>query len=298
MQIEMGQRMHLEQQLVQQLREELRLKLGDFERQILDKVKFQNVDLSSPSSRYHIDMLRALIVRASEDEHSLLGKIVTDSGATEKDIQQVIVESFNQADISFGIGQKRNVDRIVLVMENGMVAEMTVSLDKEYVTDASASPSLREAAILSGRDQDRVWSVQQCYGSTVLEDKEGIRGIVCKEFLEGEMLANLLTDIEDAVARYGEDHLRNVARSVGKMIANALTEFGGVPEDSHSLNIIVTHPEGKDVQTRYCDVEGIRKDQKGITHELKMLKAEFGKFAEDFITSLREDYKGEVSLAS
>lgn len=288
------QRMELSQRLLLELQQELALKLGQFEKQILDKVKLPDIDLDDDDSQYHIDMLRALVVRG-EDEQSLLGRITAEAGMTEKDIQRIRVESFRQEDVSFDIGTQRNVDLVTLEIEGGKEAVMTVSMDREEVEDIVDSPSYSEYEAISDVDSEKSWCVQDVYGFTEVESAEGVRGLICKEFLPGQMLEDILIEAQVDPESVREGLIETLAAQAGRMIANALQELGGVPTDSNGLNIIVPIAEITDkTRLRYCDVEDIRTDAKGLKHEITLLKKQFGKFGDAFMQAIREHYKGDL----
>lgn len=281
-------------QLVQQLRQELGKTLGKFEGQILDMVEFVDIDLDEPQSQYHLDMLRTLLVRESEEQNSLLGDVVAKRGLTEKEIQKITVESYKMEDLGFDIGTKRNVDLVKLVFEDGKELIMTVSMDKAALSDLAFSPSTIEANTLGRVNNPSAWCVQQYFGYRVSEDKEGKKGIVCKEYLPGHMLANYTFDVEMTVEQYGQETMIGIARAVGEMARNALDTLGGIPVDSNPYNIILYQTEEERLYTRYCDVEGIRADEKGIKHELGLLRQQFGSYARYFDEGMNSTIKSPL----
>ncbi len=59
---------HLEQknELLLCLQQEIGLRIGKLEKQIVEKVNFIDIDFANENTQYHIDMLRELIVKESE----------------------------------------------------------------------------------------------------------------------------------------------------------------------------------------------------------------------------------------
>lgn len=283
------QEMDLKQTMTMRL--ELGHHIGEFEHQIIDKTEFIDIDINSEDSIYHVDMLGGLIVRNSEEEDSLLGGIVRNNNESIKDIEKIVVESFDFQEIDFDLGTKRNVDLVTLIHDGGQKFIMTVSIDKIVRENIKDSPSYKEAEVLRNADPSTAWSVQKYFGYHTIHyaDYDETKGLVCKEFLPGQMVANLTNDIERAVEEYGEGTMKNTARAIGKMLANALDEFGGIPIDSNTLNIIVLETESGEITARYCDVEGIQQDDKGMRHELQLLMKEFGMFGAEILQSLKEN---------
>ena len=290
MRMELRQGMQLKQLL--ELRERLEQRVGDFERQILEKVELIDIDLDK--SPYHIDMLQSLLVRESEEHDSLLGSIIKKKELTKMPIQKIIVESFNMEDIGLDLGTKRNVDAVTLVFEDDKQFSMTVSLDKDAVSEEGDSASYKEAAIPQQTDATASWSVQEYYGSQVLRDESGVRTLICKEFLDGQMLGNLTSEIFPAMTEEEKARMSRIAYAVGKMIANALTTLSGIPRDSNGLNIIIKESAGDVFTARYCDVEEIQKTPQALSKELKLLYRDFGEFGDEMLRGIREHYTGEL----
>jgi hypothetical protein len=277
------------------LRRELEQVLGPVERQILSKVELRNIDPDEEDQAYHLDILRGLIQADEELGASLIGHMLRETGLTPEEISRILIEKFRLEDISFGIGTKRNVDRIIMELTDNRVAAMTASLDVEPVEDLDNSPSYQEAMTLEHIDTKRAWCVQEYYGYTTLKDRRGERVLICKEFIPGQMLANATVDLEMGEERLGRKFLSDAAYAVGKMAANALTELGGLPRDSHPMNIIIDEDTNGNVIARYCDVEEIRRDALGIGGELRLLQAELGPYAKDFLRGLTEHFSGDLT---
>lgn len=45
--------------------------------------------MNEPENEYHLEMLRSIVIRETEQQNSLIGQIVAQSGLTEKDIQKI-----------------------------------------------------------------------------------------------------------------------------------------------------------------------------------------------------------------
>ncbi len=200
----------------------------------------------------------------------------------------MVVESFDQADISFSIGTKRNVDRVYIILKDGREAVMTVSLDIDSYQRIEDSPSYQEKTVLEKNNFERAWSVQRYYGGkTVLLENKRKKFLICKEFLHGSMLANYLDD-------EGDEQLKmDTAVATGKMIANTLTKLNGIVVDSNPLNIIIIENDGK-MLARYCDVERIECDPRSIALEVKRLGADFKGQETTLVNSIRQHYQGDL----
>lgn len=203
----------------------------------------------------------------------------------EGQIASLVVEQFKQEDISHQIGTKRNVDCVRIVLKDRAPITATLSLDREAVEEVDDSPSFQEAESLASVDGDDAWCVQRFYGLRILEHVDGKRGLICKEFLDGDMLASVLPLIAVAQDEHAQS-IRELARCTGALFANALHELGGVPKDSHPMNVILTETPDGDIRARFCDVEEIRTDAEGIRRELALMRKEFGKFGEDFMDAV------------
>lgn len=292
MRLEMGlghsleMRQQLNQELLLRLYPELSQHVGHVERQIMDKVHFSNFEPEEEGPRrYHLEMLRELILRTSETEHSIATSIMAKHGMNAERLKAVIVESFDQEDVSFDIGTKRNVDLMAMVFDDESSLAMTTSLDKEPVAREIDSPSLQEAAILRQVNPKAAWSLQEYLADSVVQDERGTRGFIVKEFLPGDMLGNILP-----MGEVGPEqlvYLKKVALATGRMIANARKNLGGVPKDSNELNIIISQDEENPL-ARYCDVEGVVRDAAGIKHEIGVLREKFGPAVAELDQGLRE----------
>ena len=109
------------------------------------------------------------------------------------------------------IGTKRNVDVITIVFEDGKELTLTVSLDKEAVDSIEKSPSYQEAQTLRQKGAGDTWAVQKYYGMEKVEDKEGLRVAICKEFLDGPMLANATTAIDPYMSEEEQARAKRLA---------------------------------------------------------------------------------------
>ncbi|OGY91288.1 MAG: hypothetical protein A3B31_00845 [Candidatus Komeilibacteria bacterium RIFCSPLOWO2_01_FULL_53_11] len=288
----LGVSLELRQAQLIKLEQRLSQKTGKFEKQLLKKIELIDIDLDE--SPYHVDMLGVLVVRESEEKKSLIGSIVEKSELSDKPIQKIIVERFSMEDISLDIGTKRNVDVITIVFEDGKELTLTVSLDKEAVDSIEKSPSYQEAQTLRQKGAGDTWAVQKYYGMEKVEDKEGLRVAICKEFLDGPMLANATTAIDPYMSEEEQARAKRLAYATGRMVANTLTQLGGVPKDSNPLNIIIIREDTADEHTRYCDVEGIVTDEEGIRSELDRLKNEFKEYGGELFRGINEHYDGAL----
>ena len=222
-------------------------------------------------------------------------QIILESGLTDKPIERIIVENFQASDVSLDVGTKRDVDKFVVKFEGGAEMVMTVSLDKQSVAKKYQSPSLQETSVLEKvRHHDIAWSVQRWLGSTFIEDKDGTRGLICKEFIPGFMLANYTSDVAMAIDAYGLEAMRQLAYAVGRMVANVLVTLGGIPIDSNGLNIIVTEDSDGSPRTRYCDVEMLRTSKKDIKKEIGLIKRELAELGAEFVKGLKKNYSGNL----
>ncbi|OGI94141.1 hypothetical protein A3A07_00890 [Candidatus Nomurabacteria bacterium RIFCSPLOWO2_01_FULL_41_52] len=286
----------LEQRISARLLIELRQDVGKFEKQILKKVEFVGIDPEEPESQYHYEVLGTLVLRASEDRESLLGQIVRENYIDIEDVQKVMVESFELQDIDLDLGTKRNVDLITLVLKDEKEFSVTVSIDKHATHDIHQSPSFQESQALSNIDTGKAWAVQRFLGYKTIEDSvDGkFKGLICKEFIPGEVLGNVTADIELSKETHGEAAMKKLAYAVGKMFANCLNEFGGVPRDSNSLNIIIVNSNLENPVTRFCDVEEVRRDEAGIKLELRLMVAEFEEFGNEVTRGIKDNLSEEL----
>src|SRR3989344_4396264 len=120
------------------------------------------------------------------------------------------------------------------------------------------------------------------------------KGLICKEFIPGEVLGNVTADIELSKETHGEAAMKKLAYAVGKMFANCLNEFGGVPRDSNSLNIIIVNSNLENPVTRFCDVEEVRRDEAGIKLELRLMVAEFEEFGNEVTRGIKDNLSEEL----
>ncbi|MBI2984137.1 MAG: hypothetical protein HYY50_00725 [Candidatus Kerfeldbacteria bacterium] len=130
MSIRLEARLEQAQRLVQRLEQRLKMHVGHLERQLLKKVEYVNVDFEDPRSRYHVEMLGEFVFKESEGQPSFASQVLEANGVVEDQLEKVIIESFEQEDISLDVGTKRNVDRALLVLADGKTIAVTLSLDK------------------------------------------------------------------------------------------------------------------------------------------------------------------------
>jgi hypothetical protein len=303
MKFEQRMTQRLEQEQALKIRQKLELKLdqkiGEFEKQVLEKVKF--VDINLGDQPYHADMLGMLLVRESEDETSLLGSVVETQGLSEKDIQEIIVETYQMKDVSFDIGTRRNVDIVTIILEDGTEFSMTVSLDKEAYKSPLDSPTYKEHETLKDQENSNVPAFQKLYGHTNSEDGGGFRSLICKEYIPGTMLENITHEI-DGLMEGDEgvvslENQRSVADATGRMIGATLRETGGIPSDSNGFNIIINDSEedpAHPYSARYCDTEELRIEEKGIVHELRLLKSDFKSLETEFLKAVRAEWPNSI----
>ena len=78
------------------------------------------------------------------------------------------------------------------------------------------------------------------------------------------------------------------------MIANTLTELGGIVADSNPFNIIIVAEEDGKILARYCDTERIERDPNSIALEIRRLGADFKECEPALISSIRNYYRGKL----
>jgi hypothetical protein len=229
-----------------------------------------------------------------------LGQIVRENYINIKNVQKVMVESFELQDIDLDLGTKRNVDLVTLILKDESELSITVSIDKYPTHDIHQSPSFQESQALSNIDTSKAWAVQRFFGYKTIEDSvDGrFKGLICKEFVPGEVLGNVTADLEIAKETHSEDAIKKLAYAVGKMFANCLNELGGVPRDSNSLNIIIVNSNLENPVTRFCDVEDVRRDDAGIRLELRLMVTEFGEFGREVVRGIKDNHHGKLKGAS
>ena len=273
--------MRLRQEL--SLRQENHLEFGPFEQRLLDTAEFRGINLDDPRNTYHRDILQGMLMRFEETKTSLIGQILQDQeNLSEQDLNAIHIESFGFEDIDLDVGTKRNVDKVTLKCNDHPDLVITASIDKERYRRQEDSPSMKETEILRMvKEPSLVWSVQRWYGSTLISDARGMRGIICKEYLPGVMLENFTLDIEETLLDNEPSVIADLAYQVGRTVANAKSGLGGMPTDSHPMNLIVDETDGG-IRVRYCDVEGIVVVQDKAEREIDLLRKKFGDFAKDF----------------
>ena len=297
MRLEQKNKQDLKQSLIFNLSCEIEQKLGKFEKQILEKVEFVDLALDLEESEYHIEMFKNLIMKESNDKDSLISLIVKSEYKNIVDIKKIIIESFTQGDTSFDLGMNRNVDLITIIFDDNQFFTTTISLDKEIFNDIKDSPSFKETQILKNIDSTKVWAVQKYLASIEINEKGKKKFLICKEYLEGQMLANIIVNLEISEQTYGRTNMEKLAYATGKTFSNILNELGGVPSDSNPLNLIVNDfMETKEIIVRYCDVEELRTKPIEIKHEINLMCNSFGSFAENFKKGISENYKGKKIL--
>lgn len=275
--------------LIVALHQDLVNKIGRFEGELLEKVEFANVDLDDPKNAYHIDVLKALVVKGLVDHESLVSGILKKFGLTKENIQQVIIESFTVEDIGLDIGTKRNVDLFRIILNDNKEVSFTVSVDKYGNENIENSPSISEAKTLKNIYTAKMQCVQKYFGHTAYIDSQGLsRGVICKEFLPGMMLGNYTADLQFAVEQMGAQAIKNIAYATGKMIGYSMKNLGGIPSDSNPLNIIIDQSADGEISARFCDVEALRTNNKDIEHETGALKNCFGRFQKDFLQGISD----------
>lgn len=250
----------------------------ELEKQIWSRTVFKDIDLKAPESSYHREMLRGLIYQRDHEEPSLIRKILTAKERGIGAIEEVVVEAIVAQDISFKVGTKRDVDRFTFRFQGGKEFEMTVSLDRYPYERTSDSASLAEAETL-GRFGKGVKVFQEFFGAGTIPCSGGRKGLICKEYLPGEMLSDLLARTQEESERVSAE------RAVVRMIQSAILEAKGLPVDSHGKNIILHTAQSKELAARFCDVEYLRQDYSGIQSEVERIACLFGKSADDFLKS-------------
>lgn len=251
------------------------------EKHIWQTTVFEEIDLNDPKHFYHKDMLRGLIYQKDPDQSSLIRQIFSRPDIVGKDIKRITAKSIVARDISHDLGTKRNVDRFSFQFSDGTEFHMTVSLDREPNWKATDSPSLCEAAALTSAKRP-VPGFQTYLGSLQLPTADGRKGLICKEFLPGFMLAKVTKDIEGFVAEHGQEKLKKVMNAVAFMMKETLETAGGLPVDSHAMNIILLEDKYGNISARYCDVEYIRGDASGIMNEVVENAKLFPGFEQEF----------------
>src|SRR3989344_3751281 len=251
---------------------EQRLKFGPLEEQLFELARFERINLKDPRNTYHTNLLYSLLMINDETNTSLVGQILIErEELTEEDIEAIVVESFGFSDIDLDLGTKRNVDKVILKCRGEKELVMTVSIDKRTYKRQDHSPSVHETDVLSKvRNSTLVWSVQKWFGTTIVKNSRGIRGIICKEFLPGVVLANFTNSVEATLVDHDEHVVEEIAFQTGRMAQNAIIGLGGFPVDSNSLNIIINQDDEGNVSARYCDVEGLITDPVAIKHQIQL----------------------------
>ncbi len=256
---------------------------------IQEKVVFKAIDIHRPENKYHQDMLKGLL-DAETDEVSLIRRVLKEKGLDHQTPERVVVESIVAEDISQGVGTKRNVDRFSFMFADGTEVIFTVSLDIEPFAKAADSPSLAEGRALDPTKRTLLTegysAVQQMYGSTVVRCEDGKRGLICKEYLPGKMLSEVLTEIRSQTG--SEEDLAILATEVGRCLARAMIELGGMPVDTHGANIIIQAIGERQFTARICDVEYTRSDHQGVMQEKNRVRQLLEPFPQSVEDGFRE----------
>lgn len=260
----------------------------ELEKSIWQHTQFKDIDIRDPNHRYHYDMLHGLIYQAEGEQSSLIRNILAHEDMLGSRLEHVIVEAVVVADISFNVGTKRNVDRFSFVFAGGKRIVMTVSLDREPADRASESASADEARTLSQLKQP-VPTFQAYFGSKTIPYESGKRTIICKEYLPGLTLCEVIRE-HDLLRDPGKAEMLSVVmRSVAMMVAITIRASKGMPVDSHFNNIIIAQTEAGEVSGRYCDVENLRTDHVGIRDEVFRCANIFGIHDQDFLGMVDEE---------
>ena len=279
------------------LLQNLTLRMGVFEQQIISNAEFvdgiqEKLEQSgNVENTMYYKILRSLIVRKSEKDISLVGEMALAAGICQGDVQKVIVEHFQMGELGYELGTKRYVVKIKLVLKGGKCMEASVSLDREATTEEEPSPSLEEAETLGDADPEKAWCLQRLLGYKVQPHGKKFLTIIAKEFLRGRMIFALGFTASGMPSQLpkGDRILAQVAYAVGKAVRNALGELGGIPNDSNPMNIIAIHDDSNGVHARWCDAEGLARDKRSIEHEIRLLRESMGPYAQKFDAGMEDD---------
>lgn len=291
MNLGMEQEMEMKQHLIEQIRLVMPMKLGPLENQLLDKVSFDSNTGDPEEGNPFYKILEALVIRRSSKDKTLIGQICKNVGILETDIKKIIVKNFEIADLGINFGTKRIVAKIILVDKIDRTLRATVSIDRNSCDPAGKySPSIQEAKTLKKIDPARTWSLQRLLGSKKIEDEEGIKGVIAKEFIPGRMLMDYGFLGEMGVApEAGNEYLAQICDSVGRAAKNCLETTGAIPTDSNPLNFIVGVDPNNGLHTRWCDTEGLISGSKNQRRQIELIKQTVGPYAAAFEQGLNAE---------
>lgn len=263
------------------------LQRNDFdydEWKIIEGLELGNIDLAEEKNIYQLQLIKALLERTQHG--SMLKSVLTQMGELPS-IAKIECRKMMVDDLGKNIGTKREVDLVTIIFKNGEKAEFTTSIDIASCYEDEETASEREAAnlhLLRNRD---VQGVQKLYGFRKIEVEDPYsedpknKVVICKEYLEGEMLEGYIMDIDHTVEQIGEEAFRRIAYLTGYTMQEAVTKSGFVVKDSNPLNFIVGEKNGE-IFVRYCDADTISNDQRETAIEFRLLRPRFGKYAADF----------------
>lgn len=226
---------------------------------LINKVSFKNIDLSSESGMIHVDMLAALLMKQENGEvffQNILDSINKDIESVEN-ILIVSAKEIEAESIDLDIGSNRRVDRFSCLFANGDKYEFTLSADLEKNLHDADSNSFVEKEIFSKEiGTDNPW-LQKYFGYIKKEIKEFSRHLIAKEYLPGKNIVQYFNEMPAAELSV-PDYIDVACETAYTMGGLYQRMDGQLLDDLKLENIIYNHenPDDSRPACRVCDHAG------------------------------------------
>lgn len=267
---------------------------------LISKIDFKNIDLSSEAAIIHINMLAALLTKQENNEiffQNILNEISKDLEL----VDNIVVASAKEVEaenIDLDIGSNRRVDWFRCFFTDGDIYEFTLSADLEKHQDDADSNSFVEKKIFSDPiGIDNPWL--QRYFSYIKKENRGTnQRFIAKEYLPGKNIVQYFNELDSG--KLGAADFIDVACETAYTIGALYKRMDGqLLNDLKLENIIYNYedPDGAKPACRICDHSGYYSDEvdrRSASQILSHLQSFMTLYYSKAIRSKSEDLRQDV----
>lgn len=269
------------------LEDEALLKYED----LISKVDFKNINLSSEAAKIHIEMLAALLTE-QDNEKVFFQNILNEINQDLNSVDNVIIVSAKEIQaeqIDLDIGTNRRVDRFYCSFADGANYEFTLSADLEkYKDDVSSNSFIEKKIFAEPLAVDNPW-LQKYFAYIKKESRGEEQRFIAKEYLPGKNIVQYFNESE-----LGEDiviQLIDVACETAYTMSGLYKRMDGeLLADLKLENIIYNYenPDGASPACRICDHAGYYDDEAAKRSSLQIL-AQISSFMSLYYSKTKKD---------
>ncbi len=247
--------------------------LADY-KDLISKVDFKNIDLSSEAGTIHVDMLSALLTEQKNGEiffQNILDVINKDLESVDN-VMIISAKEIKAESIDLDIGTNRRVDRFNCSFAGGDSYEFTLSADLEnYPDDADSNSFIEKEVFADSIGKDNQW-LQKYFAYIKKDSRKGQQRFIAKEYLPGKNIAQYFNEMDKKRENISE--FINVACETAFAMGGLYKKMNGqLLGDLKLENLIYNYenPDSASPACRICDHSGYHDNEADKRSALQIL---------------------------